>query len=395
MSCVPLVLLAVLAAPDAASSPAPDAVATQIERVASAYDQGNCTEVLAAIRSLPNPEQDLALDGLSQYRWGFCLGLTGQGDPNSHYTAAADILGLELKSRSPRLDAFFYRVNALQNLKRADEATATAKDAIARWKAGTLTAPAGAPASWFQLGKLFVDGGDPKGAAAHYRRALDAAAESKRPLRSVYTERIADFALAHKDTDLARKAVSALSAADPDSLSTIERSGRLLLALGDVAGARDQFRKAGRIAGEAAVEVQYMASALDRVLELNEWGEKPRDTLPNGKAISGLSSDELQAALRDCATDFRQVQGPVVEVPRPKGPGTRPAPHPAVARRLHEVQARFAGLLLEALRRQATLQEWSVPDGYAQLIRSAWAGAFMQRADPDRSSQLIDLGKKR
>lgn len=245
MSCVPLVLLAVLAAPDAASSPAPDAVATQIERVASAYDQGNCTEVLAAIRSLPNPEQDLALDGLSQYRWGFCLGLTGQGDPNSHYTAAADILGLELKSRSPRLDAFFYRVNALQNLKRADEATATAKDAIARWKAGTLTAPAGAPASWFQLGKLFVDGGDPKGAAAHYRRALDAAAESKRPLRSVYTERIADFALAHKDTDLARKAVSALSAADPDSLSTIERSGRLLLALGDVAGARDQFPQGG------------------------------------------------------------------------------------------------------------------------------------------------------
>ncbi len=389
------VVLPVLFALQAVGGGGTDPISAQIDRAAKAYDQGDCQEVLAAFLALPDPEHDLALDGLSQYRWGFCAGLLRQGDPGPHFRAAADILADELKSPNPRLEAFFYRTNALLNLKRQDEAAATARAAIERWTAGKLTVPADDAGAWFQLGKLFVDGGDAKGAAPHFRRALDAAAAAHKPLRQAYVERIADFALAQRDSVLARKAADALSTADPNSLPAMERSGRLLVALGDYTAARDRLRQALRVPGEAAVDVQYMAAALDRVLEVSQWGEKPRETLPEGRPVSGLTDEELKAALRDCAKAFQDVNGPVVEVPRPTGAGTRPAPHPEVAARLHEIQTRFAGLLVEAMRRQASLQEWSVPDGYAMLIHTPWANAFIQKVDKDRASQLIDQVRKR
>ena len=48
-------------------------------------------------------------------------------------------------------------------------------------------------------------------------------------------------------------------------------------------------------------------------------------------------------------------------------------------------------LLLDAVRRQAPLQEWCVVDGYPPLVHNPWATLYVQRAAQDREKQLIEL----
>ena len=83
--------------------------------------------------------------------------------------------------------------------------------------------------------------------------------------------------------------------------------------------------------------------------------------------------------------------GHTVEVPRKKGIGSRPAPNPEDAAALKTLQGRFTGLLLDAVRRQAPLQEWCVVDGYPPLVHNPWATLYVQRAAQDREKQLIEL----
>ncbi len=382
--------VAVPAAGRAADAP-PSVTATQIERAARAYDQGNCREVLAAFAAVPNAEQELSLDGLSQYRWGYCLGATGQAGGPEHYKRASEVLTLEAQSKSARLEAYFYGVNALLNLDQRDEARRTAQLAIERYRGGTLTVPADEPQAWFQLGKLFRDSGDPKGALEPFTRAVAEAEKGRRTLRGAYLERIADAAGEQQDGELGRRALALLAKTSPGAESGPQQA-RLLVAEGKLQDARDLFARAARGAGDAASDAQYAVALLDRTLELDPQ-LKPVLVDGHGQPLTGLSRDDLRKAAADAARDaYAAMSGRVVEAPRPNGrPGTRPIPAPEDAARMAAAQARWSGALLEALRRGVSLQEWAVQDGYPALFFSPWTNLFVDRVAPDRRDQIVPL----
>lgn len=378
---------AMLLAPSARAAQTPETVAAQISRAAAAYEAGNCAEVLAAFDALGNPAEELALDGLSQYRWGFCLASSRRQDATPQYEAAARILEGELQSPAARLEAYFYRVNALLNLERREEAKAAARLAVERYRGGTLTIPSGQPQSWFQLGKLFRDAGDSKAALEPYRRAIELH-EKGTPLRQAYLTRIADLAVEQQDADLARRASAALGEA-ADSPGALARDARLRLAAGDFEGARRQFLAAAKGGGEAGMDAQYAAEGTRRIAEVASWGVTIPVTDEKGVPLADLPLEDLRAALGGTArAAWEALEGRVVEVPRPKGEGTRPAPHPDVVARYRPIQARFAGLLREAIRRQAPLQVWAIQDGYQVIVHHAWDTVVVQR-DEQRSGQLV------
>ncbi|MFN7966596.1 MAG: hypothetical protein U0V87_13005 [Acidobacteriota bacterium] len=124
---------------------------------AAAYEAGRCAEVLSLYAGLP---ADTALDGVSQYRWGFCLAEQRQPGAEERYSKAAEQLGREADRPGSNLLVHFYRVNALLNLDRKDDAKAAALAAITAWKGARFTVPADDAVSWFRLGKLTVDSGD-------------------------------------------------------------------------------------------------------------------------------------------------------------------------------------------------------------------------------------------
>ncbi len=388
-----VVLVLCVAVPAAGrAADAPQSVtATQIERAAKAYDQGNCREVLAAFGAVPNAEQELSLDGLSQYRWGYCLGATGQPGGPERYKRASEVLVLETQSKAARLEAYFYGVNALLNLDRRDEAARIAQLALERYRGGTLTVPADEPQSWFQLGKLFRDAGDPKGALEPFTRALTEAEKGRRTLRSAYLERIADAAGEQHDGELGRRALALLARNSPGTESGPQQA-RLLVAEGRLQEARDTFARSARGAGDAASDAQYAVALLDRALELGPQ-LKPVTVDGSGQPLTGLSRDDLRKLAADAARDgYAAMTGRVVEVPRPNGkPGTRPMPAPEDAVRVGAAEARWSGALIEALRRGQSLQEWAVQDGYPALFFAPWSSLFVERVAPERSQQLLQV----
>lgn len=393
----PALVLLALAPPAPAQSPAqapqspPDGIAAQIERGARAYEQGNCAEVLAAYAAVPDAENALALDGITLYRWGYCLAAQGRPGAEAKYQKSAESLGFETTTPAARLEAHFYRVNALLNLQRAAEAQEAARLAVERYRGGTLVVPADDPAAWFQLGKLFRDAGDAKGALEPFTRALQVHEKGPAKLRRAYLERILDLATQQQDVELARRVNRELDTGATDERASAAREGRILLAAGDYEGAREAFDKAGRGGGSAAMDAQYAAAAARRALELRGWGREPVRTLPDGRNVADLATDDVRGALREVAVEAFKLfeQGHTVEVPRKKGQGTNAAPPPEDVRRLHDLQARFVGLLVDAVARRVPLQEWCVVDGYPPLVHNPWTVLYVQRAARDRDQQLI------
>lgn len=380
-----LALCTALAGSALAQAPA-SPVPGLIDRAARAYEAGNCPEVLAALEAIPEPNRALAVDGVSHYRWGFCLAALRRPGAEAHYRDAAALLGEEARGKATRVEAPFYQVNALLNLGKPDDARAAAAAATQRWSQGTLTVAADDPTGWFQLAKLFRDAGNPQGALEPARRAMAAHAKGPRRLRAAYLERIADLALEQKDVELARQANEALGGATGPGAEL--REARVRIAAGDLAGAKALLDPAARRAGEAATDARYVVAALDRVLELEGWGLAP--VAPAGAGAS-LALDDVRRGLGETARAASAAidRANPVEMPKLRGPGTRPGPSPAFERELRDLQARFAGFLVEALRRGAPLQEWAVVDGYPQLLHNPWLAVFVQRIRGPREAALL------
>jgi len=379
-------LPAAVVRPAAAADPAP---AATLERAAAAYEAGRCAEVLSLLAPLAARDPD-ALDGLSEYRRGWCTSRLHRGDPRPSYERAAEKLAREAAEPTASLDVHFYLVNALLNLGRKDEAREAALRALDLVQRGTLQVPEDDPRAWFRLGKLARDADRPEEAREPFTRALDLV-EAGRPLRRAYLERIAGAAAAMGDGALAERAARLLGKGDTTPRGVFARA-RALLAAGRLDEAREAYRDAARRPGDRGMEARYALHVLDRVDELGEWGLSPATTTADGRPIASLERAGLRAALAATAREaFRAMQAPPVEVPRRKRPGTKPAPSPETREELHRVQARMCGLLLEALRRGIDLRPWAaVRDGYAPLLFHRWEKLYLDRARKEREAQVIE-----
>jgi tetratricopeptide (TPR) repeat protein len=341
------------------------------KRIAEAYQKGRCAQVVALAQQLDSRAPD-SVDGITHYRWGFCAARTRRGDPVPHYEKAAELLGEAVANGEAGLQQHFYRVNALINLRRADQAVSAAREAVDHWESGQLTVDEDSPAAWFRLGKLYRDAGRGEGALDPFGRALDLA-EDGQPLRDAYLERIARGAREAGDTGLASRASALLGQEVPDQPAEALRMARTRLAAGDLAGARKAFEAASRASGNLGMTAQYALRAIRRAREVMRFGAEPITSLPDGARLSAVPLDRLRRELAETSQRaFQVIAEPTIERARRNGPGTRPAAAPKTIRRLREIQPKFAGLLLEALRRGAPIRAWAVQSGYGPLVHNPW-----------------------
>jgi tetratricopeptide (TPR) repeat protein len=357
------------------------------ERIAKAYENGRCAEVLALAQQLEGRAPG-SVDGLTYYRWGFCAARTRRGDPVAHYERAAQLLGEAVASGEAGLQQHFYRVNALINLRRAEQAGSAAQEAVEHWESGQLTVDEDSPAAWFRLGKLYRDAGRGAGALEPFGRALDLAEEGK-PLRDAYLERIARGGREAGDTELAARASALLGEEVPQQPDEALRLARTRLAANDMAGARKAFEAASKASGNLGMTARYAVKAIQRAEELERFGAKPITSLPDGTALSRIPLNRLRRELAETAQRaFRAIAHPTIERARRRGPGTRPAAAPETIRRIREIQPQFAGLLIEALRRGAPIRAWAVQSGYGPLVHHRWI-KLNQRHDWDRRQKAL------
>lgn len=355
-----------------------------LDQAAAAYDAARCPEVLRLYQSIPAAALG-EVDGIAHYRWAFCLAQARAEGFFDHYKQSADLLARQTEAKDASLEAWFYRVNALLNLQMPAEASTVARQALAQWQAGALTVPEKDPQSWFRLGKLFRDGGEGSGALEPFRRAVDLATQTPGSLRAPYLERIADHAAQQGDNALASRANALLGKAAPAAAGD-QRQGRALLAEGKLAPARDWFASRSTGPSDEAMFNQYAVGAIDRTLELSAWNLDPNPVNPDGSPVANLREGLLGAAQEAWKT---LTQCRVLEVPRKKGPGTRPDIDPDCRKAYGPVQARFAGLILRAVAAGELVREWAVEGGYAPLIIRPWEKLVLDRVAPERNNQLI------
>ncbi|MBP7147453.1 MAG: hypothetical protein KBD01_07895 [Acidobacteria bacterium] len=387
---LPLLLAASLFCPTLAAlaaEPADPAVSAAIARARTAYEQNNCPDVVAALEPFSTADAaGSALDGASHYRLGYCLAAVRRVPPEPQYGIAAEKLAREAAAPGTPLDTHFYLVNSLLNLGRDAEGTAAAKQAVERWRAGTLVVPADDAQAWFRLGKLFRDSGDGKGALEPFGRALDIDERKPGSLRTEYVRRIADHASEQLEQGLLQRASAVLArrgAAAPAAPGGMVEA-RQLVAAGKFDEARPLLQQAAKGRGDEGMFAQYALGAIDRAGELPRWGL-------SAAAAPGGPTRDLRPALADAAKlgweTVRRAR--LVEVPRKKGEGTRASVLPDPE--LREAQARFTGLLLEAVRTNQPIREWAIADGYAPLIIRPWDSIVLEAHQAEREPQVLDL----
>lgn len=343
-----------------------------------AYDAGRCNEVLAIYQALPPATR---VDGVSMYRWGFCLADTGQADGSERYERAAEQLATELSGSPTPLLLSFYRVNALLNLGRRDEAATVAREAITAYRDGRYELEGEYAFAWFRVGKLMLDAGEPQAALVPYRRAVELGKAQPGTLRTAHVERIASLASTQGDTALAADATALLEQLAPGSPRVALQRAHLLLLGGRWDEARALLKPFARGATDAEMEARYALALVDRAAEVAGWALRPADQTADGVVISGLSGDELLAALQaGTQRAYRAMLGPAREVALKRG-GTRAAPTPETATAMRESQAEMVGLWLEALGRNAPLRVWATQAGFPMLINQKWELLFSQRLD--------------
>jgi tetratricopeptide (TPR) repeat protein len=346
---------------------------------ARAYEAGDCAGV---VRLLGEQEPAAsALDGISLYRRGFCRAALGRSGADADYAAAAERLAELIESGDAALDSHFYRVNALLNVGREDEATIAAQAAVESFRAGILDVPSTNAESWFRLGKLYRDAGDSAAALEPLGRAVTAAEQNEDGLREAYLERIVRWAGEEDDPGLADRAVKLMTRGRETTPSGLLALARADIGAGRLDSALEKFMLARRGGGEIGMAAQYAANAIQRANELKRWDLQPVLASADGTPLGALSDTELrQRIVAEAAELAPLLEAEPIEVPRKKGEGTRLMPPPEVATALRELQARLSGLLLEASRRGVPLREWAISGGYAPLVHHPLQRLYVQNA---------------
>ena len=73
-----------------------------LERAAKAYDGGRCGEAIGLYETVSSKQAD-AIDGVAEYRWGYCEAYLNRADGRPRYERAAEKLARQVQSESAPL----------------------------------------------------------------------------------------------------------------------------------------------------------------------------------------------------------------------------------------------------------------------------------------------------
>ena len=141
---------------------------TPAARAVHLYDAGRYDEALPLLEAI---DREGKAGGSLLYRLAYCYRIAGDKDAERRTLGRA--LGALRKEvgNGGDLEAPFYLVNTLRNLKRDAEARQEAAKATARVESGAVVEPRTAVGA-FRLAKLYADQGRGEPAARWYRKAL-------------------------------------------------------------------------------------------------------------------------------------------------------------------------------------------------------------------------------
>ena len=321
---------------------------------AALYDQGRYAEALPILQKAR--EAGLK-DGTVLYQLGYCREVV-EGKPETRrevWREAGPLLAQEVsQAGGASLDRLYYLTVIHSDTGSFDTMTQYARQAVEQFEKGP-NPNALSGADWFRLGRLHDFLSEASEAEAAYRRSVSAFTKAKGGVasyRSLALARVADydltaghFPIAAEEFDQALKLYPANNQVKPF---------RHALALLAVRRYDEAIARFGEDRDETSTESQYAGDLARKAQAVAPLDDKDQD----GSPIQSLPDEALSARVREAAAAYRAAR-----VKNSYQPGD---PLPAEVA-VH--QKRFVALLGEYFLRTKGMQEFTLKEGIADLVR--------------------------
>ena len=319
------------------------------------YNEGKYAEALPVLQKARG---DGLEDGTLLYQLGYCREVVEKSpEPRREaWREAEAILAREVaQPEGATLERLYYLTVIHSDTDRFDAMTQYARQAVEQFEKGpnpnALTGE-----DWFRLGRLHDFLSEASLAEAAYRRSVSAYSNSKGGAASYHSlalARVADYDLiAGHYSKAAEEFDQALKLYPPNSQVRPFQHGLALLA---VRRYDDAIARFGEDKNETNIESQYGGDLARKAKAVGPLDDKDID----GSPIQRLPDEALEARVKEAAASYRAA--------RTKNSYRQGDALPAEVA-LH--QKRFAALLIEYFLRTKGMQEFTLREGFADLVRN-------------------------
>jgi tetratricopeptide (TPR) repeat protein len=347
---IPLVLLAL----SCTSCSKESAARRTLAQGTTLYNEGKYAEALPVLQKA---RESGLKDGTLLYQLGFCREVVEHSPEPRRETwrEAEPVLVQEIaQPGGATLERLYYLTVIHSDSDRFDDMTKYARQAVEQFEKGPNPNSLGGE-DWFRLGRLHDFLSEASLAEAAYRRSVSAFTKAKGGVasyNSLALARVADYDLiaghyvkAAEDFDAALKLYPPNNQVKPFNHA---------LALLAVRRYDEAIARFGEDKGETSTESQYGGDLAKKAKAVEPLDDKDVD----GSPIQRLSDEVLAARVKQTAADFRAAR-----VKNSYQPGDALPAEVA----LH--QKRFVALLIEYFLRMKTMQEFTLKEGIADLVR--------------------------
>jgi len=319
------------------------------------YNEGRYAEALPVLQKAR--EAGLK-DGTLLYQLGYCREVVEKSpDPRrASWGEAEPLLVQEIaQPGGATLERLYYLTVIYSDTDRFDSMTQYARQAVEQFEKGPNPNTLGGE-DWFRLGRLHDFLSEASLAEAAYRRSVSAYSNAKGGAASYHSlalARVADYDLtAGHYPQAAEEFDQALKLYPPNNQVKPFHHALALLA---VHRYDDAIARFGEDKGETDTESQYGGDLARKAKAVEPLDDKDTD----GSPIQRIPDEVLAARVKEAAAAFRAAR-----VKNSYRPGDALPAEVA----LH--QKRFAALLIEYLLRSRGVQEFTLKEGIADLVRN-------------------------
>ncbi len=286
-------------------------------------------------------------DGETYYQLAYLYNLKNFPDKAREFQAKAEpLLAKRAASDEGTVKDAYYLTALYASLQRSTEMRQAAQEGIKKF--GNRTDLQGE--DLFRLGRLYQFAADSAGAAATYRKAVEALGRDKDANPVLHALALTADAqtdlMSRRYTDAAGKLEKA-AGLNPKSAPPAYQRALVQLGAGDFASAAQRFAE---VRDEAtSTEAQYGADVARHLQGVGGRLEK----MPDGKSLLEMDNPAVDAALGEAARSYREARD---------AKNADPA-------KLQETEKLFFSLAAEWMLRGNSLRESSLGGNYADLIR--------------------------